>query len=312
MTRKSTSRTTMVSYQLIRSCFPHVLIALATLPGFAMTTLANTSDTLSKAQPYFEQSEHYRSVDSQTLRELESLFSEWLSVDKPADAKDHEKNGFGVTQLPDDILLLSDVENRGWGHFLHAPQRSSSVLLQAPHQFYDLRTGEIAVALFEQGAGKTLAMNSAHRYSNGKDAPHTDWAHLPSAPLNAFTRASLNADPTSIVVQVHGYAETKRRSQAGRQSDVIISSGQRWPHPTMLNLAECLQKNTDWNVLRYPQDIGELGGTTNVQGRLMNSLGNPRFIHLELSSELREALTQDEASLQVLAECIQSIDPEDE
>lgn len=312
VTSKNARRTKKIRYHLIRSRFSNVILTLAALTGFAVSTLANTSESPSSTEPYFERSEHYRSVDPQMLRELEQLFSDWLSPGNSADAGSHDKHGFRSKVLRDGILLLSDVESRGWGHFFLAPQRPSSVLLQAPHQFYDLRTGEIAVALFQQGAGKTLAMNSAHRYSQGKDVSHTDWAHLPSAPLNAFTRAFLNAAANSTVVQIHGYAETKRQSSAGRQSDVIISSGQRWPHPSMLNFAECLQQNTDWAVLRYPQDIGELGGTTNVQGRLMNSLGNPRFIHLELSSKLRKTLTQDHVSLQVLANCIRNIDPEDE
>ncbi|MDP4547379.1 MULTISPECIES: hypothetical protein [Gammaproteobacteria] len=309
MISKKTSHIKSGAHPLLRSYAIRVIYTLALLMVFTMGTQAHSSDNKHKDASYFERQDRFQSIDGQRLRSLEVLFSEWLAAARSFTEGERIVDGFQVSEMGEGIQRLSDIDDRGWGHFFHASQRSSSTLLQAPHQFYDLRTGKIAMALFERGVGKALAMNSAHRYTYGKSLAETDWAHVPVSPLNAFTRAFMNSQPDAIVVQIHGYAEKNRKSPASRQADVIISSGQRWPHPKMLSLAACLQQTTDWQILRYPLDVGELGGTTNVQGQLMNSLGNPQFIHLELSSRLRKVLAHDEAALYDLAECIQSITP---
>jgi len=298
-------------YKVMKNNVTGAILALLTLASINLKAEGTEQET---GQPGWSvRHENYQAPDMNTLRTLETVFSDFLDITAgPQVTVPTFGNGFTLLRSDSGIYLLSDGEKRGWGHFLLAPRRSSTLLLQAPHQFHDLRTGQIAVALFERGVGKALALNSTHRYRFGKDTPRADWAHHPLSPLNAFTRAFLAHYRQGTVVQLHGYAEKKRDSSVARQSDVILSSGQRWPQPGMLKLAQCLTDNTDWQILRYPLDVGELGGTTNVQGRLMASLGNLRFIHLELSANLRQTLIADSTTINPLVQCLAGLTSEAE
>ena len=70
-------------------------------------------------------------------------------------------------------------------------------------------------------------------------------------------------------------------------------------------MIEDFRKATSLVVLAYPQDIKQLGATTNVQGLALHNAGHCRFLHLELTKELRDRLTRDEklrrATLESLA-----------
>jgi hypothetical protein len=45
-------------------------------------------------------------------------------------------------------------------------------------------------------------------------------------------------------------------------------------------------------VKKYPEDSGELGATTNVQGQIVRASGG-RFLHVEIEASLRRGLLTD-------------------
>ncbi|WP_375171786.1 hypothetical protein [Marinobacter sp.] len=278
---------------------------LAAWPALAMEP-GDLRDALQR------KSDRYLVLDAEVLLDLEAQFRTLLSRDddRDLDSVRHqlEQVGFGWHQLDDGVLLLTDANERGLGHYLFRLTSDSPLMVQAPHQFFDRHSGELALNLFLAGRGSVLALNSAHRrtpirHRSGK----ADLAHLEGTVFDALTRAFSQTRPDAAVVQLHGFAAGKRKSPEGRRADLIVSSGQRWLQPQAAEFAACFAESGRWQVLRYPVDVGELGGTTNVQGALLRRLGNNRFVHLELSRPLRDRLRVDRAEFDRFSGCVQAL-----
>ncbi|TNE71782.1 MAG: hypothetical protein EP339_14310 [Gammaproteobacteria bacterium] len=238
---------------------------------------------------------------------LESMFAGWLNPESSQRGGAADRSlalGFDVQTNDAGTAFLADNKNRGWGYYRFRSAPANSLVIQAPHQFFDRHTGAIARSLFEQAEVKALALNSTHRYSDRREgtAP-SDLSHIPFSPFNALTRAIALSMPDAHIVQLHGYSADKRKTSAARNSDIIISSGPSAPQPRMLELADCLEASTPWQVKRFPGQVSELGGTRNFQGRLVHALGMPIFTHLELSRDVRDSLISDPQTLSRFARC---------
>ncbi|MDC0662936.1 hypothetical protein [Marinobacter sp. SS21] len=287
---------------------------LALLLGLWITPVGATSlDVETIATSLRQPAQHYRPLSASQLAQLEQGFDALLRADADSDTaavrQSLEALGLRWHALDDGVLLLSDAEGNGIGHYLIRRNASSSLLLQAPHQFYDRHTGELAIELFRNGDMAVLALNSAHRRTaiDGRSG-HADIAHLNDTPFAALTRAFVRHHPQGSVVQLHGFAADKRTSAAGRSADIIVSSGQRWLLPAAQEVASCLMENGPWQVRRYPLEVGELGGTTNTQGALLRQLGHGRFVHLELAREVRERLRSDPQTRSLFNTCLHRLE----
>ncbi len=53
----------------------------------------------------------------------------------------------------------------------------------------------------------------------------------------------------------------------------------------------------------FPTTVDELGGTTNVQDKILRAAGHDGFVHLELSRPLRRRLRDDGSAL-LLERCL--------
>jgi hypothetical protein len=295
-----------------------VLNSLMVLPlclGLASgASTARTADLASEARGALQsKADRFYLLTDEQLLTLETPFAELLRAGSDTDLTDVrqslEQAGFAWQWLDDSLLMLTDRKGTGLGHYLfRVDVGGGNLMLQAPHQFYDRHTGRLAIDLFLQSDARVLALNSAHRRLNISDRSGTaDIAHLERTALNALTRAFGLNNPDGVVVQLHGFAAGKRTSEAGRRADVIVSSGQRWLQPQADRLAECFAATGRWQVRRYPLDIGELGGTTNTQGAALRRLGSSRFVHLELSRDLRERLIADAADFNALSACLPAL-----
>ena len=73
-----------------------------------------------------------------------------------------------TVQVEEDRVLL-----HGGGVFIAIRRQATDPLvLQAPHAFYDARTGRIASQLFDEGVGQVLMVNTVHRYRGDRGAEH--------------------------------------------------------------------------------------------------------------------------------------------
>ncbi|MCD1631934.1 hypothetical protein [Marinobacter shengliensis] len=281
-------------------------LCLGLMSTVSAAPLAPGSDARDRLETRVNQ---FHLLDDQALLTLESGFATLLRAQSEQELADARKSlkqvGFEWQMLDEDLVMLADTQGVGLGHYVFRINTLSDLMLQAPHQFFDRFTGQLSIDLFARSNARVLALNSAHRRLDIRDrSGNADIAHLERTALSALTRAFGLAKPTGVVVQLHGFAEGKRRSEAGRTADIIISSGQRWLQPVADRMATCLTNIGLGQVRRYPLDVGELGGTTNTQGAALRRLGNNRFVHLELSRALRERLLASDTDLNALGNCL--------
>ena len=191
--------------------------------------------------------------------------------------------------------VLQESEDAKWGRGFylfnsHAEIRQTAI--QAPHSFFDKHTRAINVRMFETGQVAAAAWNTVRRAD-------VDLAHHRFHYLNSFTSAWANVHSHGSVVQLHGFANDKRKTAAGKIADLIISDGTRYPANRVRRIATIAKEQLNasshastgkLNVMLYPVDCAELGATSNTQGKLLRDQGQTGFVHLEMSAKLRELL----------------------
>lgn len=205
------------------------------------------------------------------------------------------------------LVLVSEADGarRGRGFFVFRRDARPDVLL-VPHGFKDEMTRDIGLSLFKEGSFSGAAWNTVPRnYQRGSTWVDADMAHLHASWFTAFTVAVARAWPTGQTVQLHGFEQGKRKSEAGAAADVILSNGTQNPHPQLRQQARCLGSMRGYKVALYPDEIRELGGTTNAQVAALAGLGYPAFVHLETSKALRQTLRDDSATRSLLLRCLQ-------
>ena len=214
------------------------------------------------------------------------------------------------------VLLLAPKSDRrqGSGYYLFRSELLSGgqskngpeVMLQAPHQFHDKGTGHIALSLFSEHPVRALVLNSAHRkrVDNRRSlSTNPDLAHNAHTLLMAFTRGFIAVQAQGRVVQLHGFNAKKRKTAAGRSALTIVSGGTNWPTEFSTTAAACLAREQA-RVLLYPQEVTELGGTTNSTANWLAMNGSNHFLHLENSVKMRENLLNNPRVRSLFWSCI--------
>lgn len=174
----------------------------------------------------------------------------------------------------------------GRGFFAINTQVKNNRLLQAPHSDTDLNTGKIVSSLFLTGGFKAAQWNTVRREIS-------DMAHTTDTYWQTFTKVFAEQYPDGKIIQLHGYEQTSRATDAALGTDIIVSAGHKSPPLWVQQTAACLKKSLSQIVALYPIDVQELGGTTNVQGQLLQSLGHQGFLHIEMTKVTRQALVDD-------------------
>ncbi len=258
----------------------------------------------------------FRPSDAVELARAEVLFGRIL--DGSADGKEmlsalkSEWNGLGyrletVSAGGKSFLALLEKPShrRGRGFFLFPLRPAGDLLLQAPHGFKDLYTGEIGVKLFPAGRFAGAAWNTVSRYETEEGGRGTaDLSDRTDTLFAALARAFAERYPEGHVVQLHGYARGKRDSLSGRVSDMILSNGTHRPPPWLEGMDRCLEGRFSVVVSRFPVETDELGATRTSIGIVMRQMGHAGFFHLEMSREMRERLRDDDAAREDLLGCL--------
>jgi len=232
----------------------------------------------------------YEQPASSDLTQARELFKHTLLGDRPvAELKTGwYKLGFAFHEVTADgepMWLVSqppDSESGG-GWYLFRTNHQSSLAFETPHAKNDVHTGIIGLRLFQAGTARVLAASTITRH-------RADMAHLDDTFFQAFTLAFAEVCPTGLVVQLHGFESENHNHVA---ADVLASAGIQSPGAWFFEVVEKLKQATAVRVLAYPRDTKVLGGTTNSQGKALNQTADCRFLHLEITPELRERMARD-------------------
>lgn len=157
------------------------------------------------------------------------------------------------------------------------------LVLQAPHPYYDEHTGRIVGALFDAGGARAAMISSYQRYV----VPGVDPSSQPATALQAMTAALPLALPDPLVVQIHGFGP-KRSPAPGVVSHGSARSGGELQARALALLGPALQAEG----LRGPDQVPLLAGMANLQSWVLAD--RTRFLHLELSAQVRERLRREE------------------
>lgn len=209
-------------------------------------------------------------------------------------------------------VLRERADVRGHGTYVfragpdqEARHQRATIIVQAPHAYFERGTGALATAVLLAAADDgrppdVLMTDSLHRYqqaSGGRSKQARNPADVCHEPTHLFqdVTAAL-ADRPSAFVQIHGFASpgdgTSRGQRRIDHPEIIVSAGD--PRGSTIPSTAVADAWTRLfgapAVRRYPEEIDDLGGTTNVQARLLRTRAEAAFVHVELSSTMRARL----------------------
>jgi hypothetical protein len=222
-------------------------------------------------------------------------------------------------------LVEPPGKSRGAGAYVFrvgGPRETGpTILLEAPHNFYDMGTGRLAAELFfakrEPRAGRArpraLFTNTIHRYQlapgdkrKRRNNP-ADVAHQPDHAFTVATVAFARTAGTVRVIQLHGFGsrdEDGDDGDAGSMAMVVSAGDPASSSPISAAIADALVRGFGSDVKRFPEEAKVLGATTNAQGKLLRAQPNAAFIHVEMSAAMRKRLAAEPAARAQLASAL--------
>lgn len=284
-----------------------MVAAMLVLPGMMALAGAEASSLDSLLEQ--ARSDEYITPEANDILQAEESFTRWLAADDRLEAvrypesPGYDEAGLNAVALfqPDIVVLTeNDSDRRGRGFFAARIEGGAPLLIQAPHQYHDLRTGIIAQKLFLESDAMSAVWNTVHRYQSDD----SDLVHVPDSYLHALSRAFAAVYPDGRILQLHGFSSAKRVSPAGREAEAILSDGTRNPPESLARLTDCLSQRLGIRAMLYPRDVQELGATTNTVGADLRGHGFGGFVHLELDADLRKRLVEDADARNSLISCV--------
>jgi hypothetical protein len=271
-----------------------------------LVTGSTRADTLADHWDAARRDGKYKPLERDEIKQLEALFKRTLSGKERVEdlAREWARCRFDLIAHKEagiNLLILRETPGHktGRGFYVFRTDKSHPIAYEAPHGWDDLHTGPIALRLFVQSTAVAGAWNTVGRASG-------DLAHLPSSCFQAFTSAFAATYPRGVVVQLHGFDNTRRKSKAAQEADMVVSNGTRRPASWVVAAARRLKADVSANVKLYPSDVTELGATTNAQGELLRGLGHEGFLHVEMSLALRKRLREEAKLREAFIKAVQS------
>jgi hypothetical protein len=254
----------------------------------------------------------YQPASRAELHQAETLFNATLQRESMQQLQSvWHAQGFTFRTVTDkNIVVVQEHPQQRTGRGFYAFRQTDSIpiALQAPHRYKDLYTGQIVRQLMQEGDYLAAAWNTVPRYGKTKSENFADMAHIENTIFQAFGRAFANQYPTGTIIQLHGFAQQYRKTVAGKTADLILSGTTRTPSQRLLDTGRCLKsKLTEFVVRIYPNEVTELGGTTNSNAKDLRERGFTQFFHVELSKPLREQLRQNQSVRKHVNSCFAQI-----
>ncbi|MDX1706866.1 hypothetical protein [Pseudidiomarina sp.] len=268
------------------------------------------------AVPWFDNkpvSEKYERVTTEQHAELEAAFLALFrdQHEQPVSAfYELYQHQWQRGEQQRQALLAASKPDLGWGLWGYQPAQAPKVFLQAPHRFYDRGTAHIAEIGWRANLAELMMMSSVHRNTGAMQEPavNSDISNARRSALLAASEAWLAVNPEGVIVQLHGFAKEKRKTMPGKRADIILSHGTNarfLPDSRLQAIQSCLISLLNVQVLRYPDQVGELGGTqNNVARALARWSKSEQLVHVELSREVRAMLVDDPDTTEKALRCI--------
>jgi hypothetical protein len=216
-------------------------------------------------------------------------------------------------------LVEAPGKSRGAGAYIirvGGPRETGpTILLEAPHNFYDVGTGRLAAELFftkRDGARpRALFTNTIHRYqlAPGDKAKRrhnpADVAHEPDHSFTIATLAFARTAGNVRVIQLHGFgARDEDDADAGAIAMVISAGDATGSSKLSTAIGDALVRGFGADVKRFPEQTKQLGATTNAQGKLLRAQPGAAFVHVEMSAVVRDRLAADAGLREQLADAL--------
>ncbi len=194
------------------------------------------------------------------------------------------------------FIVVYEKEDRkeGRGFFMFCQnQHSKKMAIEAPHRFFDRKTGRIAYLLMLTGYYSAGAWNTVHRYQTPNNVEKSsDMAHNPDTFFNSFARAFLNTmPPDSAMIQLHGFYD-KKHSYKNSYPSLVLSEGRSKPSQNFMMYANAIKKVLHTNVFIYPDDdLETLSAKGNISAETFEKQAIGQiFIHFEMNNDIRKLL----------------------
>jgi hypothetical protein len=176
-----------------------------------------------------------------------------------------------------------------------ATSRLPAILLQTPHIYHDVGTGDLAQYAFFKAKNRTrihaLYSNSVHRYQTApgkRRESHkspADVSHNFSHLFNIATRVTAEHIEPLYVTQLHGFDD-----QDGRKSPVDMVVSASAPELATKTTSALKRRFIRRTIRQYPGEFATLGGEFNVQRKLLARYARAEFVHIEISRPFRNYL----------------------
>ena len=279
-------------------------ILMTLLPGisFAQTDFADTLKEASVGKQFVQPSRA-------EIQRAEALFARLFNGERSTALNAAwAEAGFDVLSADSgQLTLVVEQASQRAGRGFFVLRACAPVMLQIPHAFFDELTREIGVSVFKRGRFSAAAWNTVPRkYEQNGQVINADMAHLTNTYFIAFSRAFARHYPQGNIVQLHGFDQSKRSSSTAAFADVIMSNGSGNASPLLKKLAVELQQKTKFNILVYPDDVRELGATTNTVAADLRDIGFTHFTHIEMSRGFRERLKRSRAWQLILVNSLEA------
>lgn len=256
----------------------------------------------------------YRHISPGEMLQVEKLFLKMFQGERSVQLhREWLSLGYHMQLVNDhgsELLVLYEAEGLRRGRGLYAFRQSlpQPIALQAPHSFHEYHTRQIVLDMMREANIAAAAWNTVPR-SIERDGTviDADLARQEYSFFKAFSRAFASHYANGHILQIHGFAQQKRTTQAGATAAMIISAGRQIPTPAVLAVGQCLKQHIPGPVHIYPRDVLELGATTNTVGQAFMQLGHAGFVHLEISQEMRERMRNDTSLRQAVLQCMATI-----
>ena len=278
-----------------------ILMTLSPSRSFAQTDFSDKLKLASVGKQFIQPSRA-------EIARVEALFSRLFNGERsPTLIAAWAEAGFEVLSLDSgQLTLVVEQASQRTGRGFFVLRAGAPVMLQIPHAFFDELTREIGVNVFKRGNFSAAAWNTIPRkFEKNGQVINADMAHLTNTYFIAFSRAFARHYPQGNIVQLHGFDQSKRNSSTAAFADVIMSNGSGNSSPLLKKIAVELQQKTKFNVLVYPDDVRELGATTNTVAADLRDIGFTQFTHIEMSRGFRERLKRSRAWQLILVNALE-------
>lgn len=222
---------------------------------------------------------------------------------------DFQALGFELNEVQskgESFFVVTENKDKKRGSGFYAvrvkPKLTCPLVLMAPHTFFDVGTGDIALSAFTSTGAFVLMTNTFHRYAGAReqrrDILGTDFAHRQDNFYFSAFNALLQEYKEITFVQIHGFTREIKDKRRELSEDAILSSGcgNTNNKADLRALSDKLSKLlTDFKTGVYGESVENLGATKNVHACAVvdKKSAEAKFVHLEMSERLRQQLKDD-------------------